>query len=163
MKFPNNCKTQEFNARIFRSPTIQSHSFTVCFRIIREASKTHFRFEPRRWTWTGDFKCREVKTGFCRKRWTQTGSSATLIGWKSGQTTFIPLWDRMEGAWLWTPKRTDRRPTVNLFRLFFCLFLCTRNTKKILVWFFFFGLLRTGFRKKHYCFDLLLCHIIQSP
>ncbi len=37
--------------------------------------------------WTGDFKCREVKTGFCRKRWTQTGSSGTLIGWKSGQTT----------------------------------------------------------------------------
>jgi hypothetical protein len=31
---------------------------------------------------------------------------ATLIGWKSGQTTFIPLWDRMEGAWLWT-LRTD--------------------------------------------------------
>ncbi len=56
----------------------------------------------RRWTWTGDFKCREVKTGFFRKRWTQTGSSGTLIGWKSGQTTIIPLWDRMEGAWLWT-------------------------------------------------------------
>ncbi len=29
----------------------------------------------------------------------QTGSSGTLIGWKSGQT---PPWDRMEGAWLWT-------------------------------------------------------------
>jgi hypothetical protein len=27
----------------------------------------------------------------------QTGSSGTLIGWKSGQTTFVPLWDRMEG------------------------------------------------------------------
>jgi hypothetical protein len=62
-------------------------------------------FWQRRWTWTGDFKCREVKTGFCRKRWTQTGSSGTLIGWKSGQTTFIPLWDRMEGAWLWTQER----------------------------------------------------------
>ncbi len=60
----------------------------------------------RRWTWTGDFKCREVKTGFCRKRWTQTGSSGTLIGWKSGQTTFIPLWDRMEGALLWTRSTT---------------------------------------------------------
>jgi hypothetical protein len=23
-------------------------------------------------------------------------------GCKSGQTTFVPLWDRMEGAWLWT-------------------------------------------------------------
>ncbi len=53
-------------------------------------------------TWTGDFRCREVKTGFCRKRLMQTGSSGTLIGWKSGQTTFFPLWDRKEGAWLWT-------------------------------------------------------------
>jgi hypothetical protein len=32
----------------------------------------------------------------------QTGSSVTLIGWKSGQTPFVPLWDRMEGAWLRT-------------------------------------------------------------
>ncbi len=32
----------------------------------------------------------------------QTGSSVTLIGWISGQTTFVPLWDRMEGAWLRT-------------------------------------------------------------
>jgi hypothetical protein len=32
----------------------------------------------------------------------QTGSSGTLIGWKSGQTTYVPLWDRMEGAWLRT-------------------------------------------------------------
>jgi hypothetical protein len=32
----------------------------------------------------------------------QTGSSGTLIGWKSGQTTFVPLWDQMEGAWLRT-------------------------------------------------------------
>ncbi len=32
----------------------------------------------------------------------QTGSSGTLIGWKSGQTTHFPLWDQMEGAWLWT-------------------------------------------------------------
>ncbi len=32
----------------------------------------------------------------------QTGSSGILIGWKSGQTTFVPQWDRMEGAWLRT-------------------------------------------------------------
>ncbi len=37
----------------------------------------------------------------------QTGSSGPLIGWKSGQTTYFPLWDRMEGAWLWT--QADRR------------------------------------------------------
>ncbi len=47
-------------------------------------------------------ECREVKTGFCWKRSMQTGSSETLIGWKSGQTTFVPLWDQTEGAWLWT-------------------------------------------------------------
>jgi hypothetical protein len=50
----------------------------------------------------GDFKCREVKTGFCRNRSVQTSSSGTLIGWKTFQTTYIPLWDRMEGPWLWT-------------------------------------------------------------
>jgi hypothetical protein len=32
----------------------------------------------------------------------QTGSSETLIGWKSGKTTYVPVWDRMEGAWQWT-------------------------------------------------------------
>ncbi len=32
--------------------------------------------------WTGDLKCREVKTGFCRKRSMQTSSSETLIVWK---------------------------------------------------------------------------------
>jgi hypothetical protein len=32
----------------------------------------------------------------------QTGSFETLIGLKSGQTTYVPLWDRIEGAWLWT-------------------------------------------------------------
>ncbi len=53
-------------------------------------------------TRTGYFKCREVKTGFYRNKSMQTGSSGTLIGWKSGQTTFVPLWDRMEGAWLRT-------------------------------------------------------------
>jgi hypothetical protein len=38
----------------------------------------------------------------------QTGSSGTLIGWISGQTTFVPLWDRMEGAWLRTQNALDR-------------------------------------------------------
>ncbi len=47
-------------------------------------------------TRTGYFKCREVKTGFYRSKSMQTGSSGTLIGWISGQTTFVPLWDRGE-------------------------------------------------------------------
>jgi hypothetical protein len=42
----------------------------------------------------GGIKGREVKTGFCRKTRMQTGSSETLIGWKSGNTTYVPLWDR---------------------------------------------------------------------
>ncbi len=32
----------------------------------------------------------------------QTGSSETLIGWKSGKTTYVPLREGMEGVWLWT-------------------------------------------------------------
>ncbi len=32
----------------------------------------------------------------------QTGSSEALICWKSRKTTYVPIWDRMEGAWLWT-------------------------------------------------------------
>jgi hypothetical protein len=32
----------------------------------------------------------------------RTGLSKTLIGWKSGKTTYVPLWDRKERAWLWT-------------------------------------------------------------
>jgi hypothetical protein len=49
------------------------------------------------------------KTGFCRNRSMQTGSSGTLIGSKSGQTTFAPLWYRMEGALLRTPSWQSKR------------------------------------------------------
>jgi hypothetical protein len=70
-----------------------------------------------RTSWTGDFKCREVKTGFCRNRSMKTGSSGTLIGWISGQTTFVPLWDRMEGAWLWTQG--------TFFKFFPCMCVCS--------------------------------------
>jgi hypothetical protein len=42
-----------------------------------------------------------VKTGFFRKKSMQTGSSETLIGWKSGKKTYVSLWARMEGACLW--------------------------------------------------------------
>jgi hypothetical protein len=66
------------------------------------ANSLHVLFCRAGTTRTADFKCREVKTGFCRKSSMQTGSSGTLIGWKSGQTTYFPLWDRMEGSWLWT-------------------------------------------------------------
>jgi hypothetical protein len=45
------------------------------------------------------FQMQGGKKGFCRNRSMQTGSSETLIGWISGQTTFVPLWDRIEGAW----------------------------------------------------------------
>jgi hypothetical protein len=32
----------------------------------------------------------------------KTGSSESLVGWISGKTTYVPLRDQMEGAWLWT-------------------------------------------------------------
>ncbi len=47
-------------------------------------------------TWTRDLKCREVKTGFCQMKKMQTGSSEIIIGYKSGKTTVIPVWDRMD-------------------------------------------------------------------
>ncbi len=87
-------------------------------------------WDQRRWTWTGDFKCREVKTGFCRNISMQTGSSGALIGWKSGQTTFVPLWDWMEGAWLRTQaNRRQKRGLVwrirtkisQIIKDYFCL------------------------------------------
>ncbi len=37
----------------------------------------------------GRFQMQGRKTGFCRKRSMQTGSSGTLNGWKSGQTNFF--------------------------------------------------------------------------
>ncbi len=52
--------------------------------------------------WDMNGKCREVKTGFWRKRLMQTCSFETVIGWKSGKTTYVHLWDRMEGEWLRT-------------------------------------------------------------
>jgi hypothetical protein len=30
----------------------------------------------------------------------------------AGQTTFVPLWDRMEGAWLWTLLKTKKSSLV---------------------------------------------------
>jgi hypothetical protein len=42
----------------------------------------------------------------------QTGSSGTLIGWESDQTTFVPLWDR-----IWTELR-DRGYTDSVPLLF---------------------------------------------
>jgi hypothetical protein len=45
-----------------------------------------------------------------------TGSSGTLIGWKSGQTTFVPLWDRMEGAWLRTLQDLQSKACAKMFK-----------------------------------------------
>jgi hypothetical protein len=90
----------------------------------------------RRWTWTGDFKCREAKTGFYRNRSMQTGSSGTLIGWKSGQTTFVPLWDWREGAWLRTQAVLQQqrkrwvRTIIAKTHVYTCRFFRVRTSKK---------------------------------
>jgi hypothetical protein len=65
------------------------------------------RFPPRRYDVTGKSQMQGGKTGFCRQRKMQTGSSDTLIGWKSG-----PLWDVMERAWLWAQVSSHH---INLF------------------------------------------------
>ncbi len=78
-------------------------------------------------TWTEYFKCREVKTGFYRNRSMQTGSSGTLIGWISGQTTFVPLWDRMEGALLRTQIKARALPKYLVFGWLTKCLLIMRN------------------------------------
>jgi hypothetical protein len=44
----------------------------------------------------------------------KSGSSETLIGWKSGKTTYVPLWNLMEGARL----RTQARWHYSFIRIF---------------------------------------------
>ncbi len=57
----------------------------------------------RRYDMNGRFQMQGGKTVFCRKRWMQSGSSGTLIGLEIWSNHFCPsIWDRMEGAWLWT-------------------------------------------------------------
>jgi hypothetical protein len=53
----------------------------------------------------------------------QIGASETFIGWKSRKITYVPLWDRMEGAWLWTLIITD-----NLMLISFTKIKKTRHT-----------------------------------
>jgi hypothetical protein len=60
----------------------------------------------------------------------QTGSSSSLIGWKSGQTTYFPLWDRMEGSWLWTlVDNNQRRHYSSVMPSFLYAAMGTTNTK----------------------------------
>ncbi len=48
----------------------------------------------------------------------QTDSPETLIGWKYEKTTYFSLWDRMEGAWLWTQdKHFSQRPESTFYSL----------------------------------------------
>jgi hypothetical protein len=54
----------------------------------------------------------------------QTGSYETLIGWKSGNTTCVPLWDRMEGAWQWTVATTAGSQWLVLFQRYDFLKSC---------------------------------------
>ncbi len=65
-----------------------------------------------------------MQTGFSG---TLSGSSEILIGWKSRKTTYVPLWDRMKGAWLWTLLSSGSV----LCTLYYCLqFLNTRGLAK---------------------------------
>ncbi len=83
-----------------RGPFINSLLWSLNRRLPKEI-RTMRNLNRGGTTWTGDFKW-EVKTGFCRKRYMQTGSSETLIGWKCGKTTYVPLWDRFfwDSQWL---------------------------------------------------------------
>ncbi len=47
---------------------------------------------------TGRFQMQEVKTGFCRNRSMKTGSSETLIGWKSEKNHLCPSMGQNGGS-----------------------------------------------------------------
>jgi hypothetical protein len=87
----------------------------------------------------------EVKTGFYRNKSMQTGSSGTLIGWKSGQTTFVPLWDRMEGAWLRT-----------LGSSFIYLAVCALIKKKKQIFLIYEKILKGSVAKSYMTYGLLI-------
>ncbi len=59
----------------------------------------------RRYDMNGRFQMQGGKNWILPKEINANRISGTLIGWKSGQTTYFPLWDRMEGSWLWTLRR----------------------------------------------------------
>jgi hypothetical protein len=66
----------------------------------------------------------------------QTGSSETLFSWKSGQTTYVPLWDRIDGAWpsmnsRFSSKYTQIRKRICFLSNFLCLMapFCVQSSK----------------------------------
>jgi hypothetical protein len=62
----------------------------------------------RRYDMNGTFQMQGGESLILPKLINATGFSETLIGLKSGKITYVPLWDRMEGAWLWTQKNSTR-------------------------------------------------------
>jgi hypothetical protein len=58
----------------------------------------------RRYDMNGISQMQGGKNRILLKELNANRSFETLIGWnwKSGKTTYVRLWDRMEGAWLWT-------------------------------------------------------------
>ncbi len=62
--------------------------------------------------------------------------SGTLIGWKSGQTTFFPVWDRMEGSWLWTLHNSRGLYMLSFtnveYKLYYVLFYSIQISRKLI-------------------------------
>jgi hypothetical protein len=81
-------KPNRYNlASVSFSPTLSRPNPTAAPWL---ASLSFSLYQQRRYEkWTGYLKCREIKTGFSQKRYIQTGSSVTLIGWKFGNTTYV--------------------------------------------------------------------------
>jgi hypothetical protein len=88
-------------------PEVNNQSLVISLNIniIPELLKEHSRIfcsDLRRYDMNGRSQMQGGKNWILLKEINATGSSETLIDRKSGKTTYVLLWDRMEGAWLWT-------------------------------------------------------------
>jgi hypothetical protein len=68
---------------------------------------------------SGDLRCREGKLDFAEKNKCKTVLLRLSLAGNLEKNTYVSLWDRMEGAWLWTLNTTDELSTKIVFLNFF--------------------------------------------
>jgi hypothetical protein len=94
-RFPANESPRRTGLRSFLS--VKSGFYLPAFEITRSCRTA---CPPqRRYDMNGRFQMQRGKNWIIPKEMNANGSSGTLIGWKSGQTTYFPLRDRMKGSW----------------------------------------------------------------
>ncbi len=85
----------------------------------------------RRYDMNGRSQLKGGKNWILLKELNTNHSSETLIGWKFGKTTYVPLCDRKEGAWLynrlWMRRNTVERDYLMKCHHCYCLYINIKN------------------------------------